>query len=109
MNVINSNPIIQSYLTSKPRSSQQAERENIKLNNNVSNKREAQSNRQNETVRVIRVAPEGLKVAEFGNKNPSASNGQSSLQRKPTEQYQTNQQLSDRESIAEVLGVDFFA
>jgi len=109
MNVINSSPIIHNPPNAKPRSVEQLERETVKLDRNVSNEQDSQARKQTESIRVIRVANDGLKIAEFGAKNPSVSNGQSTLQRKPTEQYQNNQQLSEREEIGELLGIDTFA
>jgi len=109
MNVINLNPVIQSLSSTKLRSTQQAERQTIKLNSTVSNGQEHLDNRQNQSIRVIKVATDGIKVAEFGTNKQNVSNGQSSLQRKPTEQYQSNQQLLERDEIGDLLGIDLFA
>jgi len=87
----------------------QVESDQIKLNKNNTHSQTEQPSHLNESIRVIRVASDGVKVAEFGAKNQSIGKSQSSLQRKPEEQYQTNQQLLEREEIGSLLGIDIFA
>ena len=106
MNVINSNSIIQGQSGAKVSSRPQVVGELVKLDKANSTD---QPNRQNESIRVVRVASDGVKVAEFGARNNSINNVQSPLQRKPEEQYQANQQLLEREEIGSLLGVDIFA
>ena len=109
MNVISSNPIIQPQSGTKVRARSQVESGLVKLDKTNNNAQSEQPNRLNESIRVIRVASDGVKVAEFGAKNQSINKSQSSLQRKPEEQYQNNQQLLEREEIGSLLGVDIFA
>ena len=109
MNVINSNIINQGHSGTKLRSNSKVESNLVKLDKVSSNSHAEQPNQQNESIRVIRVASDGVKIAEFGARNQSINKSQSSLQRKPEEQYQNNQQLLEREEIGSLLGVDVFA
>ena len=108
-NIINPNPTIQSHSSGKLRSTRQADSHIIRLDKTSSNQQVEQPSRQNETIRVIRVASDGLKIAEFGAKSASISNGQSSFKAKPEQQYLANQQLLEREEIGPLLGIDIFA
>jgi hypothetical protein len=110
MNVISANSIIQGQPNTKVSSRSQVQSElATKLNLSSNNTSSELQNRQNESIRVIRVASDGVKVAEFGAKNQSINRSQSSLLRKPEEHYQNNQQLLEREEIGSLLGVDIFA
>ena len=108
MNVINTNSIVQNQSANRLRSNRQAERQTIRTDQTNPNSKE-QTNHQNETIRVIRVASDGLKIAEFGSKYKPNSNGQASAQRKPEEQYQSTQQLLERDEVGGLLEIDLFA
>ncbi len=109
MNINNSLPIVYSNPNIKSRSVESAESDKIRISRNNSHQKENLANQQRESVRVIRVATDGLKIAEFGSKFQSPTSGRLSSLEKPELQYQANQGLLVREEIGELVGVDLFA
>lgn len=109
MNITNSLPIIYSNPNPKSRLVDSNERDNIRVKQTSNNQKENVSSQQSESVRVIRVASEGLKIAEFGSKYQTVNNGRLSSSAKPEQQYQSNQGLLERQEIGELVGIDLFA
>lgn len=109
MNVINLNPVVQSAPAHRSSANELFDSQKIKLDSISSGEQANLQSRQKESLRIIRVAPDGLKVAEFGNNSRFASSSQSSVSNRPEEQYQINQQLLEREEIGQLVGVDIFA
>ncbi|TQV85787.1 hypothetical protein [Aliikangiella coralliicola] len=64
--------------------------------------------RTNTSLRVIRVAEEGVEIAEFGG-NGASGGGTGLVNASPLQQYESNQQLLQREQIASQVGIDLFA